>query len=266
MLRIDDLSFNYGAVCILAEIEASVMRGQILSVVGPNGTGKTTLIKSIARIVRPSGGTIRIDGTDTSRMTHKELARRVAYVPQHAPDTFPMTVFDTVLMGRRPHVSWRPSDQDLYLIVEIIREMNLEAVAMRTMDQLSGGQVQKVLLARAMVQEPDYLLLDEPTSSLDLYHQLEVLEIIAALIKNKKMGAVIAMHDLDLAARFSDTVIMIKDGKVFGTGTPAELISPENIRAVYGVEAAVDRANGYLHVQPLRCTGERAFSNEQRLQ
>lgn len=261
MLHIEDVFFNYGDVCILAGINASVSRGQVLSVVGPNGTGKTTLIKSIIRLVRPSGGTISIDGIDIRCMTHRELARRVAYVPQHTPAKFPMTVFDMILMGRRPHVSWRPSDQDLHLIVEIIREMNLEAIAMRGMDQISGGQIQKVLLAMAMAQEPDYLVLDEPTSSLDLYHQLEVMEIVAALIKNKKMGAVIAMHDLNLAARFSDTVMMIKDGKVFGTGTPAELISPENIRTVYGVEAAVRRENGYLHVQPLRCADERALSN-----
>ena len=255
MLQIDDLSFNYGSASILAGIKAGVRRGRILSVVGPNGTGKTTLIKSIVRIVKPSGGTVLIDGIDTRRMSRRELARRVAYVPQNAPAGFPMKVFDTVLMGRRPHVSWRPSDKDLRLTVEIIQEMNLGDMAMRCMDRLSGGQAQKVLLARALAQEPDYLLLDEPTSSLDLYHQLEVMEIVTALVRSREMGAVIAMHDLNLAARFSDMIMMIKDGKVFDMGPPAELIRPENIRAVYGVEAAVCRQNGHLHVQPLRCAG-----------
>lgn len=253
MLRVVDMCFDYGNMSVLDGIEAAVERGKILSIAGPNGTGKTTLLKCMARIIQPSRGTVLIDELDTRHIARMDLARRLAYVPQHLPARFCMTVFETVLTGRRPHFAWGPAAHDMRKTAAILQELNLAELAMRDINQLSGGQVQKVLLARALAQEPDYLLLDEPTSSLDLYHQLEVMEIIAGLVREKEVGAVIAMHDLNLAARFSDTVMMIKAGRVYGTGTPAELISPNNIRTVYGVEAVVRQENGHLYIQPLRC-------------
>ena len=253
MLAVADLSFNYNAERVLDGVGACVEKGSILGIVGPNGAGKTTLLKCIARILRPETGSILMEGRNTFRMPRRELAKHLGYVPQNMPVRFPMKVFETVLTGRRPYLAWRPSAKDLEKTAEIIEEMNLADLAMRDMDQLSGGQAQKVILARALAQEPDYLLLDEPTSSLDLRHQLEVLEAVSALVKSKGMGAMMAMHDLNLAARFSEKVMMLHRGKMFCSGIPPEVMTPENIAEVYGVEAAVRLESGYLHIQPLRC-------------
>lgn len=253
MLEIIDLSFHYGAVRILDGVCAGVGKGRILCVAGPNGTGKTTLIRCLTGIAKPSGGRIVIGQRDVCDMSRRELATRVGYVPQHRPAGFPMTVFETVLMGRRPHIAWRPSAKDLKRTAEVLRELNLEDLAMRDLDRLSGGQAQKVMLARALAQEPSYLVLDEPTSSLDLCHQLEVMEMIRSVVGSGRMGAVVAMHDLNLAARFADEILLMKDGQVFARGAPSALIGPENIREVYRVDADVRLENGHPWIQPLRC-------------
>ncbi|GLI35480.1 ABC transporter ATP-binding protein [Desulforhabdus amnigena] len=253
MLYIHDLSFAYGSSLILDSIGVTVERKQILSIVGPNGAGKTTLLKCMAGILKPTGGAIRIEDRQASSMSRKELAARLGYVPQSIPSRFSMTVFDTVLTGRRPHAVWRPSQKDMIKVAEILHEMNLDELAMREMDRLSGGQAQKVLLARALAQEPSYMLLDEPTSSLDLRHQMEVLELMAVLVESRGMGAVMAMHDLNLAARFSHKMVMLREGKVFCSGSPREVLHAGNIRTVYGVEAAVNWENGYPLIQVLRC-------------
>jgi iron complex transport system ATP-binding protein len=258
MLQVQNLAFQYNGAPVLGAVGARVQKGRMVSVIGPNGAGKSTLIKCIAGILKPGGGQILLEGRDTAVLSRRELARRIAYVPQHAPVRFAMTVFETVLAGRRPHQAWRPSRQDVKRTAAVIDRLHLADLAMRDMDQLSGGQAQKVLLARALAQEPDYLLLDEPTSSLDLRHQLEVLELIADLVKTQHKGVFMAMHDLNLAARFSDTVMMMNAGRVFCEGDPPEVISPENIRTVYGVEAIVHRHNGYPCVEPVgRVVGDR---------
>jgi iron complex transport system ATP-binding protein len=194
-------------------------------------------------------------------MSRRELAKYLGYVPQNMLVKFPMTVFEMVLTGRKPYLTWRPSEQDLRITANILHEMGIEDLAMRDVEQLSGGQAQKVLLARALAQEPEYLLLDEPTSNLDLRHQLEVLNMITALVKRKGIGAMMAMHDLNLAARFSDTILMLKEGKIFSMGTPSEVITPKNIREVYGVEVVVRRDNGYPHIEALNCVMDRRDSN-----
>jgi len=261
MLHIIDLFFNYGSMRVLEGIEAKVEGSRILSIVGPNGAGKTTLLKCILRILKPVRGSILIEERDTAYMSRKKLAKSLGYVPQNMTAKFPMTVFEMVLTGRKPYLSWRPSEHDLRITANILHEMDIEDLAMRDMEQLSGGQAQKVLLARALAQEPEYLLLDEPTSNLDLRHQLEVLDMITTLVKSKGIGAMMAMHDLNLAARFSDTILMLKEGKVFSIGTPFEVITPKTIREVYGVEVVVRKDNGYPHIQALHCVVDHLNSN-----
>ena len=252
MLKIIDLSFSYRDIRVLEALDASLKSGEILSIVGPNGTGKTTLLKCITSIITPDRGSIFLGERDSARMSRRELAGYLGYVPQQIPSKFPMTVFEMVLLGRRPHISWKPSPHDLERVADILRELKLTDVALRDLGHLSGGQRQKVLLARALAQDPDFLLLDEPTSSLDLRHQLEVMEIIRGLVKGNGAGAMIAMHDLNLASRFSDRIIMLHNGRIFSEGPPWQVMTPENIRAVYGVEAMVRQENGYPLIQPLR--------------
>ncbi|MDP2798309.1 MAG: ABC transporter ATP-binding protein [Deltaproteobacteria bacterium] len=255
MLRIRGLDFRYKNISALEDVGIELNKGEVLSIVGPNGAGKTTLLKCILGIVKPDKGTVLIDGRDASRMKRLNLAKCISYVPQASPSKFPISVFDVVLMGRRPYIVWKPSKKDLEVVADLLKSMGLEDVALRDFDQLSGGQKQKVLLARAFAQDTDYLLLDEPTSNLDLKHQMEVMEMISGMVKEKEVAAILAIHDLNLASRFSDTIIMLNAGKIVCTGKPLQVMTANNIRSVYGVEAMINTDNGYPYVLPVRPTG-----------
>ncbi|MBP7068486.1 MAG: ABC transporter ATP-binding protein, partial [Methanothrix sp.] len=199
-ITIKNLVFGYNSHKILDGVNIIVKSSEILSLVGPNGSGKTTLIKCMDRILKPKGS-ILMDGQEIERMSRQEVARQIGYVPQSSSTPLATTVFDTVLMGRRPHIGWRVQDSDLDTVAEVLERLHLEDLAMRDFSQLSGGQKQKVLIARALAQEPAVLLLDEPTSNLDMLHQLEVMETVSSLVKEKKISAVMAIHDLNLASR-----------------------------------------------------------------
>lgn len=253
MVKIDirNLTFSYSNHKILDDVNLAVEHSEILSLVGPNGSGKTTLIKCIDRILRAEGS-IFLDGRDINNMSGQEIARIIGYVPQSSSSPLSTTVFDTVLMGRKPHISWQVADSDLEKVAEVLELLHLEDLGMRDFSQLSGGQKQKVLIARALAQEPAVLLLDEPTSNLDIKHQLEVMETVSSLIKEKKISAIMAIHDLNLAGRFSDRLAMIVKGKIYALGTPASLFSAENMAHVFGVEALVMNVSGSPHVVPIR--------------
>lgn len=250
-ISIKDLTFSYKSNKILDDLNISVDGSEIVSLVGPNGSGKTTLIKCIDRILKPRGS-ILLEGREVQKMKQQEIARQIGYVPQSSATPLATTVFDTVLMGRRPHIGWRVSDFDLDKVSDTLERLNLQDLAMRDFGQLSGGQKQKVLIARALVQEPTVLLLDEPTSNLDMKHQLDVLETISSMVKEKGISAVMAIHDLNLAARFSDKLVMLKKGVVYASGTPIDLLSEKNISDVYGVEAIVMRSLDKPCIVPLR--------------
>lgn len=250
-ISIKDLTFSYKSNKILDDLNISVDGSEIVSLVGPNGSGKTTLIKCIDRILKPRGS-ILLEGREVQKMKQQEIARQIGYVPQSSATPLATTVFDTVLMGRRPHIGWRVSDFDLDKVSDTLERLNLQDLAMRDFGQLSGGQKQKVLIARALVQEPTVLLLDEPTSNLDMKHQLDVLETISSMVKEKGISAVMAIHDLNLAARFSDKLVMLKKGVIYAAGTPIDLLSEKNISDVYGVEAIVMRSLDKPCIVPLR--------------
>lgn len=250
-ISIKDLTFSYKSNKILDDLNISVDGSEIVSLVGPNGSGKTTLIKCIDRILKPRGS-ILLEGREVQEMKQQEIARQIGYVPQSSATPLATTVFDTVLMGRRPHIGWRVSDFDLDKVSDTLERLNLQDLAMRDFGQLSGGQKQKVLIARALVQEPTVLLLDEPTSNLDMKHQLDVLETISSMVKEKGISAVMAIHDLNLAARFSDKLVMLKKGVIYAAGTPIDLLSEKNISDVYGVEAIVMRSLDKPCIVPLR--------------
>jgi iron complex transport system ATP-binding protein len=240
---------------ILDNLNLVVEDSEVLGLVGPNGSGKTTLIKCMDKILKPKGS-ILIDGRDIDTVSRTELAKRLGYVPQSSSTPLATTVFDTVLMGRRPHISWRVSDSDLDKVADILGLLHLEYLAMRDFSQLSGGQKQKVLIARALAQEPEVLLLDEPTSSLDMKHQLEVMETISSLVKEKKISAVMALHDLNLASMFVDKLAILKGGKIYAAGEPIDLLNAKNIRDVYGVEAVVMNNLDRPYIVPLRSLNE----------
>jgi iron complex transport system ATP-binding protein len=237
-ITIKGLSFEYNGTSIIDGLDLVIGDSEVLGLVGPNGSGKTTLMKCIDRILKPKGS-ILIDGREMEEMGRMEIARCIGYVLQSSSTPLEAKVFDVVLMGRMPHMSWRVSSSDIDKVVETIELLNLEELAMKNFSQLSGGQKQKVLIARALCQEPEVLLLDEPTSNLDMRHQLEVMEIIKGLVKEEKVSAVMAIHDLNLAARFADKLAILKGGKIFAAGEPVNILNVENIREVYGVEVVV---------------------------
>ncbi|MBM7557644.1 ATP-binding cassette domain-containing protein [Halanaerobacter jeridensis] len=249
-LEIDGVHFNYQSQSVLEDVNFKLDHGEVLALIGPNGSGKSTLLKCINRILKPQVGSILIDGDITTDYHQQEMAKCVGYVPQEESKNFPTSVFETVMMGRKPYINFKAQDEDLEIVAAIIDELGLEDIAQRNINQLSGGQQQKVLVGRALAQQPEVLLLDEPTSNLDLKHQLEILNLIQAQIKDN-ISSVIALHDLSLAARYSDKIIILKDGKIFAAGG-LEVLTPENLEAVYEVEVSVADVGGRKVIIPER--------------
>ncbi|MBU4265632.1 MAG: ABC transporter ATP-binding protein [Candidatus Altiarchaeales archaeon] len=251
-LKINDVEFRYASTPIIENICIEVAPSEIVIICGPNGVGKSTLIRCINRILKPRNGGILLDGLEIKNMSMIEIARQIGYVSQSSSNVFPVTVFDMVLMGRRPHIGWRSSEMDEEKVVKVLKLMEIEDLALCDFNELSGGQQQKVIISRALAQEPDVLLLDEPTSNLDIRHQLEVMEIIKNLAAEKGISVIMAVHDLNLASRYADKVIMMKDGSIFSAGDPTSVLTHENIFSVYGVIAVVKNESGKPYIVPIR--------------
>ncbi len=251
-LKVKDVEFGYNGILVLEGISIDLDRSEIIGIVGPNGAGKSTLIRCIDRILTPGGGTILLDGADISKMTRMEIAKEMGYVPQTTTRVFPATVFDTVLMGRRPHLGWKSSVEDIDNVLEVLELLGIMEFAMRDFNEISGGQQQKVLIARALAQEADILLLDEPTSNLDIRHQLEVMDIMQGIVRTKGISAIVAIHDLNLASRYTDRLLMMNGGRIFAAGSPESVLTVENIRRAYGVEALVKSDGERPYIIPVR--------------
>jgi iron complex transport system ATP-binding protein len=250
-LAVKDLRFSYHSKEVLRDFSLDVADGQIVSIVGPNGSGKSTLIKCIDRLLVPSSGKILVDRQDMMTMGRMELARMIAYVPQNSLRVFPNSVFDVVLMGRRPHLGWTGGKRDEQVVWEMLQLLGIENLALSVFSELSGGQQQKVLIARALAQETGVILLDEPTSNLDIWHQIDVMEILRNLVRKRDLTAIIAIHDLNMAARYSDSIVMMKKGKVVAAGKPDAVMTVENLESVYGIRATVRVAEEIPYIIPL---------------
>lgn len=247
-ITIEGMSFSYGSVPVLDEISVNIKGPQLLSILGPNGVGKSTLIHCINKILTPTDGTVLLDGKDVREYTLKEMAQNVGYVPYSSSDSFPMTVVDTVLLGRHPHSNWKTTEEDLQIVYETMKKLDIVDLSLRYFNELSAGQHQKVMLARGLVQKPKVLLLDEPTSNLDVKHQLGISRMLMQLSREEKILIVMISHDLNIAAKYSDYIIMMHDGRIYAVGTPDEVITEDNIRHVYGVESRVISDEGRPHV------------------
>ncbi len=236
VLKILNLEFRYNSVKALENIELTVNEGELVSIIGPNGAGKTTLLKCIARILKPSQGTILLENKLLNKFSPKELARRISYLPQIEEPKYPLTVLEMVLIGRTPYTSFKPTKEDLEKVYTILKQLGIEHLTHRKVNELSGGEYRKIMLARALAQQPKILLLDEPVNHLDLKHQLEVLSLLRKLALEKHITIIMAIHDLNLALRFSDKVIALRKGKIVFCGKPLEL-SIKIIEEVYGIKA-----------------------------
>ena len=248
-LCISDINFEYnGTESTLSDISFVADKGDIISILGPNGAGKTTLLKCINRIHPPRSGVVLVDDEDLKEHTRDEIAKTVGYVPQRA-HLSGSTVFESILIGRKPHIKWDVTNRDLKLVGRIIDIMELDAISDKPVDQISGGEYQMVQIARAVAQEPKVMLLDEPTSNLDIKNQYEVMHRLFHIIRTNDICAVMTNHDLNIALRFSNRFILMSEGKIFAAGGP-EIITSENIRHVYGIDVTVGEVNGYKVIVP----------------
>jgi len=247
-LKIDNVEFGYSSVPVLNDISLDMDGAKFVSILGPNGVGKSTLIHCINKILSPNSGAVFLDGKDVKDITIKDMAKNVGYVPYSANDTFPLTVVDTVLMGRHPHSKWKSLDNDLDIVYETLKMLGISHLAMRPFNELSAGQHQKVMLARGLVQEPKILLLDEPTSNLDVRHQLDVTKMLKDLSVQKNILIIMISHDINIASKFADEVILMYQGNIYDVGTPLEVINEENLKVVYGVTSKVIEDEGRPHV------------------
>lgn len=243
MLNVENLSFHYrSGPEILRQISFSLEEGQFLAILGNNGAGKSTMLKCFNQILRVKGGHVWMDGEDLLTMTHREVARRVAFVSQTIPST-QMTVHDVVMLGRRPYMQWGFTEEDHRIVHQAMDRLNLSAMRGRFLNELSGGERQKVMLARALAQQPKVLLLDEPTSSLDIQNQYQVLDIVRDICRTSSITAVMVIHDLNLALRFCDRFLLLKDGRVYRSGD-SSILDRQALRDVYGVDAHVVTVGG----------------------
>ncbi len=237
-LIVEGLSFKYPSRRVLEDVSFSLNKGECLSILGTNGVGKSTLLKCISRILRQQGGKVIVMGDDARTLSGNEVARRIAYVSQRH-NMSSSTVFDAVLLGRKPHIKWDVTRQDLEVVHSVMKSLGLEDFALRNVDELSGGEAQKVVIARALAQQSDVLMFDEPTSNLDLKNQLEVIGIIKEIVRERRVSAIVTMHDLNMALRFADKFVLMKGGKIFAAGNTC-IITRENILAVYGVPVEIE--------------------------
>jgi iron complex transport system ATP-binding protein len=251
-LTVNDVSFSYNSSLSLNGVSFELHESEILGIIGPNGSGKTTLLKCINKILKPKNGNILLNEQKIQTMSRLEIAKHVGYVPQKSVSPQALTVFEVVLMGRRPHIAWQSSKKDTEKTWKVLAMLGIEHIALRNFNELSGGEQQKALIARSLAQEATVLLLDEPTSNLDIKHQLEVMELARELVSKQKLSVVVAIHDLNLASRYCNKIVMMKQGEIFAAGNASSVLTPEGIQAVYGVEVAVNYHNKIPNIIPIK--------------
>lgn len=242
MIEVRDLSFSYGQKKILDQVSFTLDAGEFMAVLGVNGVGKSTLITCMNRIHKPQSGTVLMDGQNVLMWSNHEAAKRMAYVSQFS-EISRLTVFDTILLGRKPYMKWSVSMEDMELCNRVLERLRIADWKLRYVDELSGGEKQKVMLARAMAQEPELLLLDEPTSCLDPKNRHDVLEIVKTYIDEKKVSGLMVIHDVNLALRYCNRFLFMKQGRVIGCGG-SEVVTSEKIQEVYEMPASVEMIKG----------------------
>jgi iron complex transport system ATP-binding protein len=246
-LRVEGLSFAYGATPVLRGVSFEAPVGGVTALIGPNAAGKSTLFKCVSGLLAGRGDVL-LDGRALAGMSRGEVNRTVAYLPQENPTAAVLTVFEAVLLARQRAGAWRVADDDLARVGAALEELGIVDLALRYLNELSGGQKQLVSIAQALVRAPRVLLMDEPTSSLDLQRQLEVLGLVRRIAQERGVTVLVALHDLNLAARHADHVLVLDEGMLRAAGPTAGVLTPAMVLEVYGVEARVELDAGGVPV------------------
>lgn len=241
ILQADKLTLQYGARVIADKLDFGVDKAEIISIIGPNGSGKSTLLKSLGRLLKPTHGTVLLEGKDIQTMKPSDVAKKMSILPQSSTAPPDMTVYDLVCYGRMPHQSMfgTPKSKDTEMIEAALEQTNTSGMRYRRLDTLSGGERQRAWLAMAIAQDPQILLLDEPTTYLDIKHQLDLMNLVYDLHLTKKITVIMVLHDLNHAARFSHRLVAVKKGKIFADGPVADVFTEKILRDLYDVETSV---------------------------
>lgn len=255
-ILIKDLCWSYGEKKVFHNISLSFKRNRFYSIIGPNGSGKSTLLKNILKVLEPQKGTIYIDDTDLVTLRSREIAKRMSSVPQNTHIDFDFTVQDIVLMGRNPYIRRFQSEsaRDIQISKKAMLDTNTWELRDKNINEISGGERQRVIVARALAQEADIMLLDEPVSQLDIHHQLEVMDTLRILVDNSGLTVISVLHDLNLAAQYSDHIILLNGGGVVAEGSPDQVLTKANIETAYNIEVQIisNPVTGKPHIIPIK--------------
>jgi iron complex transport system ATP-binding protein len=259
MIEVRSISFRYHEEWVLQEVSFRVEKGEFVGVIGPNGSGKTTLLKLLYRLLAPQRGEILFELVPMKKMDRRDIAKRIAVVAQETQLLFPFSVLETVLMGRSPYLGRLlfESEKDLEIARKAMEWTKILPFSERPVEELSGGERKRVFIARALAQEPDVILLDEPTANLDIQHQIEFLDLILTLNRDRGLTIVMASHDMNIASEFCDRLVLLQEGKIYQMGTPEKVVTKENIENVYGCEVWIDQhpVSGMPRISLLRKGG-----------
>lgn len=250
LLTVNHAAFSYDSLhMILKNITFQLDKKSFVGILGPNGIGKSTLLKCINRIYPLKEGHISLAGNDISKLSLRQVARKISYVPQRMSAPFPTCVLDTVLLGRLPYNKFRFTGKDQEIALKAIENMALQKYMLKDIRFLSGGEQQRVLIARALAGTPDLILMDEPTSSLDIKYQIEILHLIRKLVRETELSVLMTIHDLNLASIFCDRLLILKDGHIWKDGIPPAILTEENIKTIYGIDTCIIEKNGQHFIQ-----------------
>ncbi len=242
-IQTQNLTLGYQNKSIINNFDSMIEGGSIVGLVGPNGAGKTTILRALAGLLEPQDGDVYLNKTNIRQYSKEKRARTLGWVPQRESFSWSLNVEEIVALGRAPHRGWLLpySAHDQEIIEKALARTELHSLSQRPVDELSGGEFQRVIIARALAQEPKILLLDEPTANLDIHHQIQVMDLVQELVQKEKMTAIIAIHDLNLAARYCKKMILLNHGSTHSMGTPEQVLTSKNLAAVFGVDAHLYR-------------------------
>lgn len=247
--KAEGIYFRYSDRWVLEDVSFNISEGEFFGIIGPNGSGKSSLLKLMSKIHTPQAGHIYLRETDIARVGRDELSRTVSYIPQESSFLFPYTVAETVSMGRFPHLKGKffEDSHDKKIVTEAMSWVGIDQLSSRAITEISGGEKQRAIIARGLAQEPDIFIMDEPTTSLDIGHQMEIFNLLSRLNEERNMTIITSLHDLNLGSQYCDRLILMSSGKITAIGTPHEVITEKNILDVYGCNVVVDK-------NPVSCT------------